>query len=70
MKYGIHIYQTAPDMDMATMCAYPPSHHALPHCECLLCSFTNHLRIDLPSHESYNTPKIKPKFTKQKVWIN
>ena len=53
MTRVIHRYQTAPDMDMATMCAYQPSHHALPHCKCVLCSCTNHPHIDIPSQESY-----------------
>ena len=31
MLHGCHIYQTASDMAIATMCVYPPSRHALPH---------------------------------------
>ena len=31
MPHGRHIYATSDDMDMATICAYPPSQHALPH---------------------------------------
>ena len=53
MTHGLHRYQTAPDMDMATMCAYAPSHHAISRCKCVLCSCANHLRIDLPIQESY-----------------
>ena len=52
MTHGLHRYQTAPDMDMAKMCAYPQSHHALTHWKCLLCSCANNPRIDLPSQES------------------
>ena len=54
MTHGLHIYQTAPDMDMETVCEYPPSHHALPHWKLVLCSCSNHARIDLPRHESQN----------------
>ena len=30
MPHGQHIYQTAPVMTMATMCAYPPPEHEFP----------------------------------------
>ena len=54
MTHVLHRYQTALDMDMETMCEYPPSHHALPHWKLVLCSCSNHACIDLPSHESQN----------------
>ena len=31
MPHGPHIYTTEVDMNMDTMCAYPPSQHALTH---------------------------------------
>ena len=31
MSYGNHMFQTKYDMSMATMCAYPSSHYALPN---------------------------------------
>ena len=37
---------------MATMCAYPPYQHALPHCKCVLHWCYNFLYIDLLGQES------------------
>ena len=36
MPHGNHIYAKASDMENATMCTYPQSEHALPHCKCVL----------------------------------
>ena len=36
MPHGCHIYAKASDMAKATMCEYPQSDHALPHCKCVL----------------------------------
>ena len=36
MPHGCHIYAKASDMENATMCAYPHSDNALPHCKCVL----------------------------------
>ena len=36
MQHGRHIYAKASDMEHATMCAYPQSDHAMPHCKCVL----------------------------------
>ena len=36
MPHGHHIYAKASDMENATMCAYPHSDTALPHCKCVL----------------------------------
>ena len=36
MPHKHRIYATAADMDMAKMCEYPPSQHALPHCKYVL----------------------------------
>ena len=45
MPHGHHIYATASDMAIATMCAYPP-------CKCVLRCCSNFTRIDLPDQES------------------
>ena len=47
MPHGRHIYATADDMVMSTMCIYPPSQHAFPNCKCLLRCCSNFPRIDL-----------------------
>ena len=36
-------------MYTATMCAYPPSQHAVPHWKFVLCCCKNFRQIDLPS---------------------
>ena len=36
----------------ATMCAYPPHQHALPHWKCVLRCCSNLTNIDLPDQES------------------
>ena len=35
MPHGFHNNQTAYEIAIATMCAYPPSQHALPHWKCV-----------------------------------
>ena len=45
MAHVCHIYATKSDMNVATICAYPPSQHALPHWKCVL-------------HCCYNLPPI------------
>ena len=52
MPHGRHIYATASDMDMAKICAYPPSQHAFPHGKCVLRCCYNCLCIDIPDKES------------------
>ena len=52
MPHGRHIYETASDMDMDTMCAYLPYQHALPHWKFVLRFCSNCPRIDLPYQES------------------
>ena len=47
MPHGHHIYATAADMAMATMCAYPTSQHVLPQCKCVLRCCYNLPFIDL-----------------------
>ena len=49
MTHGQHRYQTAYDMDMAEMCAYPPSQHELPQCSFVLRCCANFPRIHIPS---------------------
>ena len=36
MPHGRHIYAKAYYIEKATICAYPQSDHALPHCKCIL----------------------------------
>ena len=56
---GIHIYATKFDMDIATMCEYPPYQHGFPHWKCVLYCCANYPCIDIPVQEldrhQYNT---------------
>ena len=36
MTHGRHTYAKVSDMTKETMCAYPQSDHALPHCKSVL----------------------------------
>ena len=63
MPHGCHVYVTASDMVMDTICAYPPSQHAFPHCKCMLSCCANFPRIHIPyqesdSHHSNTYPSI------------
>ena len=51
ITHGWHIYATAYDMDMDTMCAYPPSQHTLPHWKCVLSYSYNGRSVDLPGQK-------------------
>ena len=53
MTHDKHIFQTAYDMAMATMCAYPSSKYALSHWKRVLHCCTQCPRIDPPSTELY-----------------
>ena len=53
MPHGPHIYQTAYDMAMAKMSAYPSSQHALSHCKSSLNCCANFPHINLTRTESY-----------------
>ena len=53
IPHGHHIYATAAEMAMVTMCAYPPSQHALTHWKCVLRCCANCPHIDLPDQEPY-----------------
>ena len=59
MLHGCLIYATEADMGMATMCAYPSSQHAFPHCKCGLHCCANFPPIGILYQESdrhrYNT---------------
>ena len=64
MPHKRHIYAKASDMAKATMCAYPQSDNALPHCKCVFrcCSRCPH--INLPVQETNKkyeetTPSIR-----------
>ena len=52
MTHGDHMFQTASDMGMEKMCAYPLSNYVLPHCKCVLHCCVKFPWIDLPSPES------------------
>ena len=63
MPHGRHISSKASDMVKATMCEYPQSDNALPHCKCVLHCCANYPYINLPEQEtdnqySYTTPSI------------
>ena len=44
MPHGNHIYAKASDIANGTMCTYPQSGHALPHCKCVLQCFADLLQ--------------------------
>ena len=52
MPHGKHIFKTASDMYMETICAYPPSKYALTHWKCVLWCCAQFPYIDIPSPES------------------
>ena len=63
IPHGCHIYSKASDMVQSTMCEYPHSDHALPHCKCVLQCCADCQCIDLPDQETNNqysetTPSI------------
>ena len=53
MSHIQHRYQIAYDMEMATICVYPPSQHTFPHWNYLLHHFENFPCIDLTSQQLY-----------------
>ena len=53
IPHGRHIYDKASDMENATMCTYPQSDHALPHCKCVLYCSANCPCINLTDQETY-----------------
>ena len=55
IPYGHHIYITASDMDIDTMCDFPPYKHALPHWKCVICCCSNFPNIFTPVQEWHNT---------------
>ena len=60
MLYGNHIYATAADIDMSTMCSYPPSQHSLPHRKCVLLCCNNFKHIAFPYQKSDMHQSITP----------
>ena len=52
MPHVKHMFQTASDMYMEKMCAYPSSNYVLPHFKCVLHCFVQFPWVDLPSPES------------------
>ena len=64
MPHGSRIYAKTSDMANATMCTYPQSKHALPHCKFLLQCFTDCPCINIPDQETTKkhdetTPSIR-----------
>ena len=64
MPHGHHIYVKSSDMEMATMCAYPYSDHALPHWKCVLrccadCPCINLSDQETDHQNSDTTPSIR-----------
>ena len=51
IPYGNHMFQTASDMAVAKMCAYPSSNYSLIHWKCVLRCCAQCPRIYLPSTE-------------------
>ena len=54
MPHRCHIYAKEYDMTKATMCAYPQSDHALPHCKCVLRCCADCPCINLTDQETEN----------------
>ena len=52
MPHGSHIYAKASDMANATVCTYPQSENALPHCKCVLRCCAECPCINLPDQET------------------
>ena len=52
MPHGRHIYAKAYDMENATMCTYPQSDHALPHCKIVLRCCSGCPCINIPDQET------------------
>ena len=48
MPDGRHIYSKASDMENAAVCAYPQSHHALPHWKCVLKCCAKFPSVNIP----------------------
>ena len=48
MPHGLRIYTEEYETAMATMFAYPPSQHSLPHWKCVLLCCDNLPHIKLP----------------------
>ena len=52
MPHGRHIYIKASDMEKVTICTYPRSDHALPHCKCVIRCFAKYPSINLADQET------------------
>ena len=57
MPHGLHIYGKLSDMEQATMCTYPQSYHAFPHCKCLLRFCSDCPCINITDQETDNNMK-------------
>ena len=54
MPHRRYIYARASGIVKSTMCAYPQSDHALPHCKCILQCYAKCPSINLPFQEIYD----------------
>ena len=64
MPHRRHIYANASDMENATMCTYPQSDHALPHCKCVLWCCDDYTYINITDQKTTKnhdetTPSIR-----------
>ena len=64
IPHGSHIHAKASDMENATMCTYPQSEHALPHCKYVLRCCADFPCINIPGQETTKnheetTPSIR-----------
>ena len=57
--HGCHIYNTAADISMATMCLCTSKSRALILCKCILCCFRKCPSIVLPSQEAINIQQTR-----------
>ena len=57
MPHGRHIYAKAYDMENETMCTYPHSDNALPHCKCIFQCCADCPCINLPDQEKNKNMK-------------
>ena len=55
--HGSHIYAKVSDMEKATMCTYPNSDRALPHCKCVLRCCAGCPCINIPDQETNKNMK-------------
>ena len=61
--HGQHIYAQGSDISKATMCVYPQSYNALPHCKCVMrCCAKFHVLIFLAKKNMINIQTLVLQF--------